>query len=132
MSFRDVSIEQVAALSSQNTLPEPNLNLDTLPSSTSTLNYTPNAQPQSSNPPVLAPSPMYPPDDPWGAPRLSTGFDASRGFPNVGPSSALAGSGLPSEWWNKQEDVKVSILGQQGFILNRYTVYEVVTDVSLS
>ncbi|KAF8966289.1 tryptophan synthase beta subunit-like PLP-dependent enzyme [Flammula alnicola] len=33
-----------------------------------------------------------------------------------------------SEWWKKQENIKVSNLGQQGFILNRYTVYEVASD----
>ena len=29
----------------------------------------------------------------------------------------------------EQETVTVNILGQQGFILNRYLVYEVATDV---
>lgn len=46
-----------------------------------------------------------------------------------GVPSSLAGSGLPNEWWKKQETVNVRILGQQGFILNRYTVYEILTDV---
>lgn len=39
---------------------------------------------------------------------------------------------MPKDWWRKQENVTVKFLGQQGFILNRYIVYEVVTDVSIS
>jgi hypothetical protein len=37
---------------------------------------------------------------------------------------------LPKDWWKKQETIRVNILGPQGFILNRYMVYEIVTDVS--
>ena len=37
---------------------------------------------------------------------------------------------MPKDWWKKQEAVKVTILGHQGFILNRYLVYEVTTEVS--
>jgi len=51
------------------------------------------------------------------------------GLPNGTPST-LAGTGLPNEWWKKQENITVTILGQQGFILNRYTVYEISSDVS--
>jgi sorting nexin-8 len=35
---------------------------------------------------------------------------------------------MPKEWWKKQETVRVRSMGQQGFILNRYTVYELTTD----
>ena len=38
---------------------------------------------------------------------------------------------MPKDWWKKQEKVTITILGQQGFILNRYTVYEVATDVRI-
>lgn len=47
-----------------------------------------------------------------------------------GAPSSLSGTGLPKDWWKKQENVNVNILGQQGFILNRYTVYEVLSEVS--
>lgn len=92
---------------------------------------------------IRAPLPAYSSDDPWNAnPRYPAAqgasggaapFDGSGadGLPN-GAASSLAGTGLPNEWWKKQENIKVSILGQQGFILNRYTVYEVASDVSVS
>jgi sorting nexin-8 len=51
--------------------------------------------------------------------------------PSGGPS-VVAGSGLPDGWWKNQSKVQVNLLGLQGFILNRYTVYEVVSDVSPS
>ncbi|KAJ7224308.1 hypothetical protein GGX14DRAFT_425113 [Mycena pura] len=120
---KDVSIEQVAALSSQNTLPEPALDLSRLPPSTSTLppvNYR-----QNSTAGVRSPVPVYPTDDPWNTySRLTApnnNFDVGQG----GASSNLSGTGLPPYWWKKQEIVKVSILGPQGFILNRYMVYEI-------
>jgi len=130
-SFLDVSIEQVAALSSQNTLPEPRLDLDSLKPSVSTL--TPNYR-QNSGPPVRSPAPAYASDDPWSVVRFNSGapsgsgFEGSRGILNGAPSS-LSGSGMPKEWWKKQEKVNVTLLGQQGFILNRYMVYEVITEV---
>lgn len=83
---------------------------------------------------VRAPLPAYSSDDPWNAnPRYpaAQGGSGADGLPN-GAASSLAGTGLPNEWWKKQENIKVSILGQQGFILNRYTVYEVASDVSVS
>lgn len=41
-------------------------------------------------------------------------------------------SGLPTGWWKRQEAALVSIVPEkQGFLLNRYTVYLVQTDVSL-
>jgi sorting nexin-8 len=36
---------------------------------------------------------------------------------------------MPKDWWKKLEKININILGHQGFILNRYMVYEVVTDV---
>lgn len=132
----DVSIEQVAALSSQNTLPEPSLDLDALQPSngTSTFAPIPNYRQNSENT-IRSPAPGYSAEDPWntnanarfaGVPSTS-GFDGRGNLP--GPQSTIAGSGLPSQWWKKSDSVHVSILGQQGFILNRYTVYQITTEV---
>ncbi|KAF8216506.1 hypothetical protein K438DRAFT_1657825 [Mycena galopus ATCC 62051] len=129
---KDVSIEQVAALSQQNTLPEPALDLSRLPPSASTFvpnNYQNNYR-QNSVGGIRSPIPTYASDDPWNtnsravAPP-STGFEVTQENPIVGVPSILAGSGLPPSWWKKQDTVNVSILGQQGFILNRYMVYEI-------
>ena len=49
----------------------------------------------------------------------------------TGAPSILSGSGMPKDWWKKQETVHITILGQQGFILNRYLVYEVASDVRI-
>lgn len=108
-------------MSLQNTLPEPSLDLSRLQPSTSA--FVSQGYQQSTRPPA----PSY---DPWqfGAPTNS-GFDARGNLTNGVPSS-LAGSGLPKDWWRRQETVKVNILGPQGFILNRYMVYEIITDVS--
>ncbi|KAK1232920.1 Sorting nexin mvp1 [Marasmius sp. AFHP31] len=139
-SGKDVSIEQVAALSSQNELPEPTLNLDALPPSTSTFmpNTTTPSTIRSPAPAYAAdgpPAPTYSADDPWNTStrfvsppsNLGSGFDAPpRSAPN--PPSALAGPGLPKDWWKKQDTISVAIQGQQGFILNRYTVYQITTD----
>ncbi|KAJ7043606.1 hypothetical protein C8F04DRAFT_1072694 [Mycena alexandri] len=128
---KDVSIEQVAALSSQNTLPEPALDLSRLPPSAST--FVPTNYRQNSVPGIRAPVPAYATDDPWNTnsrvaipPPSTNVFDAVTSGPAVGgvPSS-LSGTGLPPNWWKKQESVNVTILGQQGFILNRYMVYEI-------
>jgi sorting nexin-8 len=129
----DVSIEQVAALSSQNTLPEPSLDLQTLQPSTST--FASSISNDRQNPAIRSPLPAYSSEDPWSNTRFNavinpSGFDGTRrGIANGAPSS-LSGTGMPKDWWKKQEGVNVTILGQQGFILNRYTVYEVSTDVS--
>ena len=125
----DVSIEQVAALSSQNTLPEPTLDLDKLQTSTSTFVPSPFRQPSL--------RPGYS-DDPWSAQRYSTlppnptvpGYTAGLPPPLTSTISNVAGTGLPDFWWKRQENVRVTILGQQGFILNRYVVYEIATEVS--
>ncbi|KAJ7334145.1 hypothetical protein DFH08DRAFT_750269 [Mycena albidolilacea] len=124
---KDVSIEQVAALSQQNTLPEPALDLSRLPPSAST--FVPNNYRQNSGP-IRAPVPTYATDDPWNtnsrvATAPSIGFEVAQENPVIGAPSSLAGTGLPPNWWKKQDTVNVSILGQQGFILNRYMVYEV-------
>ncbi|KAF7308565.1 Sorting nexin [Mycena chlorophos] len=118
---KDVSIEQVAALSSQNTLPEPTLDLGSLPPSTSTfapINYRQNSAP------MAAPIPAY---DPWNTNSRgpTNAFDAA---PAPAPlPSSLSGTGLPPYWWKKQEAVKVALLGPQGFILNRYMTYEITS-----
>lgn len=125
-----MSIEQVAALSSQNTLPEPTLDLSNLQPSSAIL---PSNTRKGSTPTVRTPLPAYSSDDPWNTnPRFTNipapiSFGEAPGLLN-GAGSTLA-TGLPKDWWKKQENVKVMLLGQQGFILNRYTVYEVTSDV---
>ncbi|KAH9479355.1 Sorting nexin MVP1 [Psilocybe cubensis] len=129
-SGKDVSIEQVAALSSQNTLPEPTLDLQAL----STITSPASIPRRNTNQTIRATLPAYSSDDPWNSnPRFpantgNTSFGgAIDGLP-TGQPSGLAGTGLPSEWWRKEENIKITILGQQGFILNRYTVYEIQSD----
>lgn len=121
-SGKDISVEQVAARAAENNLPEPFLHLDTLQPSTSTFS---------------SPYPTYRQAtlDPWSVPRFgSNGGGSDYTSPrsattiNGGAASSLAGSGLPREWWKMQETVDVTIQGQQGFILNRYTVYEIITE----
>ncbi|KAH7926033.1 hypothetical protein BV22DRAFT_1194706 [Leucogyrophana mollusca] len=137
-SGKDISVEQVAALASENNLPEPTLNLDAIQTSNSAFTTPfPNYR-QNSGPSVRAPAPAYASDDPWSTPRFrttSTGGGNSDVFgpprsaaTNGGAPSSLSGSGMPRDWWKKQEHVRISIQGQQGFILNRYTVYEISTD----
>jgi len=124
----DVSIEQVAALSSQNTLPEPTLDLARLQSSVSTI--VPTIRKQTA-PPVRAPLPSYSSEDPWSSNARFAGLPSNAVDPLInGTPSSLAGSGLPKDWWKKQENIKVTFLGQQGFILNRYMVYEISSEVS--
>ncbi|ESK96495.1 sorting nexin mvp1 [Moniliophthora roreri MCA 2997] len=131
-SGKDVSIEQVAALSSQNELPEPALDLDALTSSTSA--FTSNSNYNNST--IRTPAPSYSTDDPWtantrfvSAPSNMSGFEGpGRSAMNNTIPPALAGTGLPKEWWKRQDNVTVTIQGQQGFILNRYTVYQITTD----
>ena len=124
----DVSIEQVAALSSQSTLPEPTLDLTRLQPPVSTIIPT---VPTTRKSPLRASLPSYSSEDPWNSNTRFTGLlsNVTDTFPNGMPSN-LAGSGLPKDWWKKQENVKVTILGQQGFILNRYMVYEISSEVS--
>ena len=123
----DVSIEQVAALSSQSTLLEPTLDLTRLQPSMSTIPTTrkPNASP------LRATLPSYSSEDPWNSNARFTGLSSNvtDTLPNGTPST-VAGSGMPKDWWKKQENIRVTILGQQGFILNRYMVYEISSEVS--
>lgn len=124
-----MSIEQVAALASQNTLPEPGLHLDSLPSSTTNAAALQFArQNPTRDTPNRAAS--YNSVDPWNTARVIPSITApSEVLFSSGPS-VVAGSGLPDGWWKNQVKVEVNLLGLQGFILNRYTVYEVVSDVS--
>jgi hypothetical protein len=118
----DISVEQVAARAAENNLPEPFLHLDTLQPSTSALS---------------SPYPTYRQAtlDPWSVPRFGSNgggsdFAVPRSATTInGGASSLAGSGLPGEWWKMEETVDVTIQGQQGFILNRFTVYEITTEV---
>ena len=123
------------ALSSQNALPEPALDLSRIPPSTSWFVPPLNYYRQTIGQPVRPTPPSYSSDDPWNTnPQTgvlsSNPFDSLRGGSANGAPSNLAGTGLPSGWWKKQETARVNILGPQGFILNRYMVYEIVTDVS--
>ena len=130
VGFTDPTIEQVAALASQNALPEPILDLDRLQASNSTFSTMPPSYRQNSV-------------DPWGTTTATGRYQFTSSNPSTIPGtghsapgminglhSVLSGTGLPPEWWKRQENVRVTILGQQGFILNRYTVYEIVTEVS--
>ncbi|KAI0057256.1 hypothetical protein BV25DRAFT_1451241 [Artomyces pyxidatus] len=128
-SGKDVSVEQVAALAQQNTLPEPSLDLSALTAPVApSLSYT---RQDSASVPIrpAAPAPAYSSDDPWVTSRFTGGTgDPVQGSVANGAPSSVAGSGLPRDWWKKQEKVVVNFGGQQGFILNRYMVYEIVTE----
>ncbi|EMD38933.1 hypothetical protein CERSUDRAFT_151694 [Gelatoporia subvermispora B] len=124
-SGKDISIERVALMAQQNSLPEPNLDLATL---APTSGFTP-----YSSGGAAARSPVqraYSTEDPWSTTRYpaATGTTNGAGSLNNGAPSSISGTGLPKDWWKKQENVYVNILGQQGFILNRYLVYEIATD----
>ena len=124
----DVSIEQVAALASQNTLPEPSLHLDSLPSSTTNVAALQLAR-QNPTRETSNRAPSYNPENPWNG--AIPGVTGPLHTPSSGGPSVVAGSGLPDGWWKDQAKVQVNLLGLQGFILNRYTVYEVVSNVSV-
>lgn len=126
----DLSIERVAALAQDNALPIPDLDLSSVAASTSAFTY-----PSSSPAPIRAPVPTrsYTTEDPWNISKFANtpaGISGSGSITN-GVTSSISGTGLPKDWWKRQEAVNVNILGQQGFILNRYLVYEVSTDVWL-
>ena len=128
-----MSVEQVALLAQQNTLPEPTLDISPLSYNTapsSTLGYD---QPSGGGPAALRSSPAVapPPDDPWTTGRFGAGTSSPHTFGglNGGAPSSVAGSGLPSGWWKRQEKVTVQFGGQQGFVLNRYMVYSITTEV---
>ena len=134
MYAADISIEQVAAFGAENNLPTPSLDLDALQPSASAFSTPYPSYRQN----TVRPSPLgYPTEDPWNIPRYSAITGGSSDFnpprsatTTNGTSSALSGSGLPRDWWKRQESVTVTIQGQQGHLLNRYTVYEISTDVS--
>ncbi|EJF64114.1 hypothetical protein DICSQDRAFT_81120 [Dichomitus squalens LYAD-421 SS1] len=124
-SGKDVSVERVAALAQENALPEPALDLNSLPPTNSTF------QDIMQMPPPI-PARGYSTEDPWASRFTSPSAPpkpppAFSNHTNGAPSS-ISGTGLPREWWKKQETVFVNVLGQQGFILNRYLVYEVSSD----
>lgn len=115
----------VAALAQENALPIPQLDLSSLASTTSGFGQYPSE--------IRAPVPTRAySEDPWNVPKFPSApaVPANGSLTNGAPSS-ISGTGLPRDWWKKQETVTVNILGQQGFILNRYLVYEVSTDVSI-
>lgn len=122
-----MSVEQVAALASRNTLPEPSLHLDSLPLSTTNVAALQLAR---QNPTRETPTraPTYNSENPWNG--ATPGVTSSSQTPYSGGASVVAGSGLPDGWWRNESVVQVNLLGLQGFILNRYTVYDVVSDVS--
>lgn len=130
---RDVSVEQVALLAQQNTLPEPTLDISVLsygtaPSSTLGLGNPSGGSGSTAlrNSPAVAP----PTDDPWTTGRFGTGTSSPHPFGglNGAPPSSVAGSGLPSGWWKRQEKVSIQFGGQQGFVLTRYMVYAITTE----
>ncbi|CCM01814.1 uncharacterized protein FIBRA_03882 [Fibroporia radiculosa] len=124
---RDMSIERVAALAQEDSLPVPSLDLTSLVPSTSNFGQYPSTETARS-----LPARGYSTEDPWSTAKFPaapphTTNGAGDGLSNGIPSS-ISGTGLPKEWWKKQETVYVNILGQQGFLLNRYLVYEISTD----
>lgn len=130
----DISIEQVAALGADNNLPIPTLDLDALQPSASAFSSPYPTYRQNT---VRSTPPSYPTEDPWSIPRYGgiSGGPSDLNPPQSattlnGASFTLSGSGLPRDWWKKQETVSVTIQGQQGHLLNRYTVYEITTEVS--
>lgn len=124
-----MSIERVAALAQDNALPIPSLNLDLFTPSLSTFG-------QYANPDAVraVPARAFSADDPWSVPKFPAATFPSPSAINDptstanGAPSSISGTGLVKEWWKKQETVYVNVLGQQGFLLNRYLVYEVSTD----
>ncbi|KAI0705182.1 hypothetical protein BC835DRAFT_1314811 [Cytidiella melzeri] len=125
---KDLSVERVAALAQEDALPIPNLDFSSIAPSSSAFSPYGSAG-------IRAPVPTrsYTNDDPWSASKFSNPSAPTRnegGSLTNGATSSIAGSGLPKDWWRKQETVTVNILGQQGFLLNRYLVYEVGTDRS--
>jgi sorting nexin-8 len=156
----DISVEQVASLASQNDLPSPSLDLLRLAPSTSTFNSQPNYSRANSSGnqygQYASPRPQPPPqapsydsgdvwntnpnsslngrDDPYNTQNASGQPSAAfvQSMTSAGAGGSLAGTGLPKEWWLKQKTCRVRLLGAQGFILNRYMVYEISTEVRTS
>ncbi|KZT71962.1 hypothetical protein DAEQUDRAFT_763450 [Daedalea quercina L-15889] len=122
-------VERVAQLAQEDELPVPTLDLASLPPSTSAFN--PYSMPDV--PRTVAPR-SYSAEDPWSVPKFPQGTVTSppavngTGSVTNGTPSSISGTGLPKEWWWKQETIHVNVLGQQGFLLNRYLAYEVTSD----
>ncbi|KAF6760600.1 hypothetical protein DFP72DRAFT_778093, partial [Ephemerocybe angulata] len=71
---------------------------------------------------TIRPTPGYS-NDPWSVHRYAI-LPPNQPFGrNTGRDSEhrvdCCGTGLPDLWWKRQENVKVTLLGKQGFILNR-------------
>ena len=116
----------MAALAQENALPQPALDLSSLPPSNSSFQ-------DIMQMPATAPR-VYAAEDPWNSRFTSPNAPpkaANIGSISNGAPSSISGTGLPRDWWKKQETVYVNVLGQQGFILNRYLVYEISSDVRL-
>ncbi|TFK53402.1 hypothetical protein OE88DRAFT_1806360 [Heliocybe sulcata] len=133
-SGSDLSIERVAALAQQDSLPEPKLELSTLTASPSDFFRNRKTSSGFGRGNMNGTPSGFAPDDPWGASRFTNAGPTTPGSisgaldaPNGAPS-LLAGTGLPKNWWKKQETVKVEVMGQRGFILNKYTVYDVKSE----
>ncbi|KAI0629122.1 hypothetical protein C8Q77DRAFT_1236453 [Trametes polyzona] len=122
-SGKDISVERVAALAQQNALPEPALDVESIAPSASNFHDIMRLPP---------PTRGYSTDDPWNASKFTSPSAAPKAPPlgsiNNGAPSSISGTGLPREWWKKQETIFVNVLGHQGFVLNRYLVYEVSSD----
>jgi sorting nexin-8 len=129
----------VAALAAENDLPEPTIDIDSLPPSFSNL-LTPGQEFAVKPNGTL---PVYSADDPWSTTARSPPVTRPANVPDFGgavfseapaeanvSSTGIAGTGLPEDWWKNLEIVNINIKGQQGFILNRYTVYDVTSLVS--
>ncbi|KAG8974604.1 Sorting nexin mvp1 [Tulasnella sp. 425] len=130
---KDPSIEQVALVAQQSqTLPSPTLDLQRLSmingQQQSRVNgYSTTTNGHSAIP--SSPAPAYVESDPWSSnfrPSFGPGSTAAAGITAAGEGGQTIMGGLPSNWWNKQEKVAITIFPEkQGFILNRYTVYVV-------
>jgi sorting nexin-8 len=108
----DVSIEQVAALSSQNTLPEPTLDLSNLQPSSSILPSTAAASRKNTPSTIHAPVPAYSSDDPWNTNPRFTNVPGPAAFgdvvaPPLNGATSTLGTGLPTEWWKNRRTLKL-------------------------
>ena len=124
-----MSIEQVASLAAQDALPVPSLDLGAIAPTASALS---SSQPYRSDSTIVSPRPMghpsYSSDDPWSRVTETT----NGGNPSLtnGAPSSISGTGLPKDWWRRQERVQVQLVGMQGFILHRYMLYSIASQVS--
>ncbi|KAB5589199.1 Sorting nexin MVP1 [Ceratobasidium theobromae] len=141
---KDATIEQVSQAAQQGALPEPTIDLTRLSTTTSIIGYTPTPPPQLPSfdeRPVPQRAPTFRDDDPWRTSSIvrrptvdpfAPAFTATPENPPpvTGAGTSLLSSGLPSNWWKRQESAQVTTIPEkQGFLLNRYTVYSVQTDL---